>query len=207
MDELYHPKAVSAIFKLAQSIGMNEACSSFSAILNTEIAYDHITFSPLDGEESITFGWPGATYYRDQLRPVENKIVLMRRVFHTRSECDGAIELAKTHSWKSLLIATIPYHWPRVLSSIVGSMAMFEYRIPVYFLRPQHVDWHASMLGSQGRQMTSHFAEAGTDVFSLLNYIREGEKENGTAWKKHFGAPFREIFAYLDWRDQAPTRA
>jgi len=201
MDDLWNPGNVDAVYMPALSTGMIDSCSLFDAILKRSDTYTYVTFNSLDGKEAAKHGCAGATYYRSKLLDVNNKIIPADSGTHTRGECDTLIQLAKEHAWKRLLFATVPYHWPRVIASIVGSMAAFEYRPRVYFLRPNRIDLHKPMLGSQGIERTTYIEAAGNDAMKFFTYLDEGAKNNGNAWKTQYGAPFEEIFAYLDWRD------
>jgi len=196
--DLQQPKAVDALYLPALTEGMVEACSLFDAIFQTGTTYDHVVFNGLEaGEQDI----PGAEYYRRELAALSDKFMPTKAATNTRMECDLLIEFAKQHSWENILIATVPYHWPRVMCSIVGSMTALEYRPRVYFLRPHHIDWHMAMSGSRGLVQTEHFTEAGEDGKRFLLYVERGQEQDGKFWLKQYGAPFAEIFRYLDWRD------
>ncbi len=147
--------------------------------------------------------WDGAGVYRaDFLKNGIPTSVLFptRPAFHTREETDAFIELAKEQGWQAAYIATVPYHWPRALTCLVASMAKYEHRIKIHFLRPEKLLWNSIITGSQGNE-AAFSAEAGDDALRLFSYWDKGREDDGQAWRQQYGAPPEEIHRYLDWFD------
>jgi len=208
------PQAVDALYVHGVSAGMIESCGLLKNAAKAIIAGDakFLSYNGSDGrgagESSLPkSGWDGEEEYRTEFisSGVPAKLLVPTRAgLHTRDETDAFVELAKEKGWTSALIGTTPFHWPRVLSCLVGSMAKFDHQMKVWFLYPEtRVSWYQEMVGSQGTERNSTFrAEAFGDAKRLFQYWEKGRGNGGTAWVEHFGAPPEEIDRYLDWRDR-----
>ncbi|MDE1966134.1 MAG: hypothetical protein KGI41_02755, partial [Patescibacteria group bacterium] len=148
--------SLEALYMHGLSAGMIASCDLFELADMVNCGYDRELFVMYNGDpasHATTVGWAGAETYRGEflsrLVP-ETKLLPTAPGLHTRSETDGLVELAKEKGFANVGIITVPYHWPRVMSCLVGSMAKHDYRLRCWFVRPAYVNWHQPMVGSQG---------------------------------------------------------
>lgn len=211
-EDYYTPGCVDAVYLHGLSEGMVASCDLFDLVAHITASgrARFLAFNGSDGrgmppQDRPGAAWPGVDWYRQEFckRNIEPmRLLPTRDGLHTRDECDALIELTKEHQWRSVGIVTVPYHWPRVLSCLVGAIAGADYNISIHFVRPKAIRWHYSMIGSQGVEHDSTFlGEAATDVLRLFKYWDKGRESD--SWRNAWGAPPEEIFRYLDWRDAA----
>lgn len=201
------PGKYDAIYLHALSQGMVDSCDLLdrATFCHDASPTAMIAFNGLDGNDEERRGCVGAAVYR---RAFLEKGIPADRLLetapgtNTRFETDELIILAKAKGWKTVRIVTVPYHWSRVLASLVGSMVKHGYVVAAYFVRPHRTNWYEPMVGSQGAVPdTTYHVESGQDAVRFKAYIDRGQEDNGQAWKERYGAPFHEIFSYLDKRD------
>jgi len=205
------PKKLDLVYMHGLSEGMVKSCDLFSlcraSVVEDEAISTRIAFNGSDGrgashDSQPGSAWPGGNWYVEGLFKVGIPTAQMfptRPGLHTRDECDALIALMKEKKWLTVGIVTVPYHWPRVISCIVGSMVAADWKVKVYFVRPTLVNWGQEMIGSQGTNKTSFQEEAGEEVHRIFSYWDTGGV--GGAWVKSYGAPPEHIFEYFDWRD------
>ena len=81
-------------------------------------------------------------------------------------------------------------------------MVKYDHMMQVWFETPNKVDWHYTMLGSQGvRENIPFIDEAGVYVETFFKYVTNGRGEGGKAWVNSWGCSPKLALHYLDWRD------
>ncbi len=210
--DMFLGQQLDAVYLPGLSVGMIESCDLFGLVAHTvkQTFAQNLAFNGSDGRGAGPSSgpgdaWPGATWYREEFisrKVPEAKLCPTRPGIHTRDETDAFVELAKEKGWTTAYIATVPYHWPRILSCLVGSMAKCGYRMKLWLL-PLNItpNWDHPMIGSQGQSTSTYRQEAYNDVGRYIMYVERGREDNGQAWRQHYGAPPEEIHRYLDWRD------
>lgn len=205
-EPLYCPMRYDAAYLPGLSAGMLESCKLLDLFADVRADFHAFNGDGLDESSPPTTGWSGAYAYRQKLLDLgipENVLAPTGPGAHTRSECDELIKLACERGWKTIAIVSVPYHYPRMLACLVGSMKKFGYTPAIYFIYPEQVDWDQQMVGSQGTNQHSTFlTEAGDDAARTMLYWHRGQKDDGMAWVEGYGAPANEMVDYLRWRDQ-----
>lgn len=191
-----------ALYMHGLSRGMVASCDLFGvAVELISLGYaSNLAFNGSDGRGATPDigpgkSWPGADWFREEFKQrkvIEERLCPTDAGLHSWSETDEFVKLAKGKGWTTAYVVTVPYHWPRSLSCLVGSMAKHNHQMKIWFATPLKVpDWNYPMEGSQGVLSDSTYGrEAGDDVARLFSYWDKGREDNGeTLWRSARGGP------------------
>lgn len=136
-------------------------------------------------------GYPGAEVWSGALLDLDVKqediFVSEGKGWHTRTEADDLVRLAREQGWKNVLIFAYPHQALRIMLSLVAAMKDLGYEFSVRMVCPEP-SWDKEVYGSQGTKKLPRKEH-------ILEEWERIEKYRGPEY--HALASFQELYHYL----------
>lgn len=180
LSHSYPTKDVDALFFHARSYGDDEGLFKLASDMYQDRKVRHVVVFNSDGRRhgGVVPGEsnPGMDYYIDQLeqRSVPNILSPREPGYHTRTETDGFVEIAKEHGWRSAVVIAQPHQLLRIMLGTVTVMAKTGYWMEVYTAAPQSVQWLLVTRTNQGRQEETRIENAQRELLRIPDYQKRG---------------------------------